>query len=237
MKYLFLIQAFLLGYACSGQEKPTIYCLPGQGSDRHIFDSIRFPEEFEIKFIEYDVPGPEMTMASYALHLSKRIDTSHTFYLIGVSIGGMLCIELSEIIHPEKTIIISSAKNRHELPLQYRFQRHFPLYQLFSERALYYGALIAQPVVEPDRRKNKETFVRMLRSKNPTYLRRTIIMIINWDRESNSKKIYHIHGTMDHTIPLRNVKNPDFIINHGSHMMTLTRADEISNCIAKILKP
>jgi hypothetical protein len=44
----------------------------------------------------------------------------------------------------------------------------------------------------------------------------------------------HIHGTDDHTLPIKNVK-ADYIIEGGSHMMVLTRGEEINQLIIKIL--
>ena len=70
-------------------------------------------------------------MAQYARKLIPKIDTSASFILIGVSLGGMVAAELNEILHPLQTIIISSAKNRHELPKRYKFMRVLPLYKLF----------------------------------------------------------------------------------------------------------
>lgn len=48
-------------------------------------------------------------------------------------------------------------------------------------------------------------------------------MIINWVRTSNNTEIIHIHGDNDYTIPLKNIKHPDYIVKGGSHMMTLTK--------------
>lgn len=59
-------------------------------------------------------------------------------------------------------------------------------------------------------------------------------MIISWDREVNNRKIYHIHGDNDHTLPIKKVK-ADFTVANGSHMMTLTSANEISLIINKLL--
>ena len=92
-----------------------------------------------------------------------------------------------------------------------------------------------QPLVEPDRNKNKATFKKMLGSKNPKYMKRTVGLIINWERETNSKKIYHIHGTNDHTIPMKGLSSSDFVIMGGSHMMTLTSPVEISLALNQIL--
>ncbi|WP_234369128.1 alpha/beta hydrolase [Brumimicrobium mesophilum] len=147
----------------------------------------------------------------------------------------MLSVELSEVLNPEKVVIISSAKNRKELPIRYRFQRAIPLFEIFPARLVYWGAKTLQPIVEPDRNTNEETFKSMLESKDPNYLKRTARMIIRWRRKSNSKEIIHIHGSNDHTIPIRNVKSPNYFIENGSHMMVLTRAKEISSILNKML--
>jgi hypothetical protein len=220
---------------CYSQTKKTIYCFPGQGADKRIFDSLNIDTSFELKVIEYGTPDKHMTLKSFAIELSKQIDTTKEFVLIGVSLGGMICSELSELLNPEKTIIISSAKNRNELPFRYRFQKTIPIYKLFPGCFLLAGAKLLQPIVEPDRKKNKATFKAMLAGKNGKYMKRTINLIIKWDRKNNSKKIYHIHGNKDHTLPLKKIQKPDYIIQNGSHMMTLTRAREISLFLNKIL--
>ncbi len=97
------------------------------------------------------------------------------------------------------------------------------------------GAKILQPLVEPDRNKNKSTFKSMLKDKNPKYLKRTVDLIINWDRKKAHSSIIHIHGDKDKTIPTRNIKNAE-IVKNGSHMMTLTRGEELNEIINEIIK-
>ena len=55
-------------------------------------------------------------------------------------------------------------------------------------------------------------------------------------RVENKKEVYHIHGDKDHTLPIKRIKIPDFIVENGSHMMTLTRGGEIS-CILNSIIP
>ena len=234
-----LILAIGLFFACCVsfcQTKKIIYCFPGQGSDRRIFDSLTIDTSFTIKIIEYETPGKNMSMKMFAKQLAEQIDTTQEFLLLGVSLGGMICTEIAELLMPEKIILISSVKNRNELPYRYQFQKKFPLYKLFPGSFLVAGAKTLQPIVEPDRKKNKNTFKLMLAEKKPLYMKRTIHMLVNWDRATNSKKIYHIHGNNDHTLPLKKIKSPDYIIDNGSHMMTLTRAREISEIINQIVK-
>ncbi len=212
----------------------TIYFIPGQGSDARIFQDLKLDSSYTIKHIKYVLPSKKQTMTEFAKVLSKQIDTNQPFVLIGVSLGGMLASEMSTFISPQKTIIISSAKSRKELPAQYRFQRAIPIYSLVPKRLIKGGARILQPIVEPDRKHNKATFKAMLNDKDPKFLKRTVRMIIRWKRTKAPKDIIHIHGTKDHTIPIRNV-NCDYTVDQGSHMMALTKASKISELLNKIL--
>ncbi len=231
MKQILLLLSLFWITICHGQSKTTVYLFPGQGSDQRLFDSLSFDTSYRVRHITYITPEKGTSLKQYAKLLSNQIDTTQKYILIGVSLGGMICIELSEILNAQKVIILSSAKNRNELPLRYKFQKSIPIYKLLPAKFLLFGAKLLQPIVEPDRNKNKATFKSMLSAKDPKYIKRTIEMIIKWDRKINTKKIIHIHGDNDHTLPIRNV-NCDYTVNHGSHMMTLTRFEEIN----KILK-
>lgn len=236
MKLLLTTTSILIVLASFGQAKPTIYCFPGLGSNRHIFDSLVIDSRYDVRVIEYGTPDRGITLSLFAKQLSTQIDTTREFILIGVSLGGMICVELNEILCPKKTIIISSAKNRNELPARYRFQKAVPIYKVLPGGVLLAGAKILQPIVEPDRNKHRKIFKGMLKEKKAAYMKRTVNMIIDWDRTANSKEIHHIHGTNDHTLPIRKIKFPSHIVNKGSHMMTLTRAKDISNILNSILK-
>ncbi|MCK4919595.1 MAG: alpha/beta hydrolase [Bacteroidales bacterium] len=222
----------LLSLTALGQSLNTIYFLPGQGSDERIFDSLNFDPSFKLEHIKYPTPEKGTNLKQYAKIISTQIDTGENFILVGVSFGGMISSELIEILNPEKVLIISSAKNRTELPFRYKFQKSIPLYKIMPGKVLLFGAKLLQPIVEPDRDYDKETFKSMLGDKDPKYMKRTIDMIITWERMSNSDNIVHIHGDNDHTLPIRKV-NPNYIIPQGSHMMTLTRAEEISQILNK----
>lgn len=222
------------GVLFGNNEKPVIYLIPGQGSDYRVFKNLQIDTTFEIRFINYTIPKEDMSLPEFARELSSQIDTTKSFILIGVSLGGMIATEMSYIINPNKIILISSAKCRNELPKRYKFQRKFPIYNLVSGKTAKKGAKVLQPIVEPDRNNEKETCKRMLEDKDPDFLKRTIKMIMEWDRIDYPRTIIHIHGDNDNTIPIRNVKY-NYLVMDGSHMMVLTRSAEISEIINKIL--
>ena len=216
-------------------QNTTVYCLPGQGADCRLFDSLSLGPAYKIVCLEYGTPEKGFEMADFAHALAVQIDTTAPFVLLGVSLGGMICCEMTEFLHAEKTIIISSASTSQTLPFRYRFQKIIPLYRIVPGWLVLIGAKCLQPIVEPDRNKHKAVFKSMLGQKSPLYMKRTVRMIMRWERHSNSHKIYHIHGTNDHTLPYRKVRKPDYTVSGGSHMMTLTRGAEVSALVRVIL--
>ncbi|MFM2040114.1 MAG: hypothetical protein RLZZ493_703 [Bacteroidota bacterium] len=217
-------------------QTTTIYFFPGQGADRHLFDSLSLIGNYTKKVIEYGTPKKNTTIQAFAMEILPQIDTTEAFILVGVSLGGMICVELDELVHSKKTIIISSAKNVNELPFRYRFQQKIPVYKLVPGKLMLGFAKVLQPIVEPDSKKCKKTFQNMLSKKTGPYMKNTVSMIINWDRTTNSNEIVHIHGTKDHTIPIRNIAEPFIQVENGSHMMTLTNGHVISNLLTSELQ-
>ncbi len=218
-----------------GDQPITIYLFPGQAADERLFAKIDLGSNFRLVHIVYPLPQKGATMKAFAKEISKQIDTSGKYIFIGVSIGGMICSELSEYMKPEKIIVISSAKCRAELPLRYRIQKTIPINKIVPEKLIKLGAIILQPLVEPDRNSAKEIFDSMLRSKSPVYYKRTVNMILNWDKKDYDHAIIHIHGTGDHTLPFRNV-SAHYTIEGGSHVMTLTRGESINKLLLSILQ-
>jgi len=229
--FLFLFVSF---YSISN-ERVTVYFFSGQGSDSRIFSKLVLDSNYHIVNIHMPVPSYNQTIKEYSNLLISQIDTSQNYILIGVSLGGMVCSELADVLKPEKVILISSAKCRNELPSLYKFQKYVPINKIVPRGMVKMGAQILQPIVEPDRKKNKKLFISMLKNKSSHYFKSSSNMVVNWDKETYNPEIIHIHGSKDHTLPIRNV-NADYIIPGGSHMMTLTRGDELNSLLLQILK-
>ncbi len=212
-----------------------VYLFPGQGSDARLFKHLELPPGYDTASISYPIPHKRESLHSYALRFIDEIDQSAPYILMGVSLGGMICTELMDTLAPHKTILISSAKACHELPDRYTFAQKVPLNRVIPKRITKGSARLLQGIVEPDRKYDKETFKDMLKIKDPLYIQRTVDMIIQWNRVTYSPHIIHIHGNSDHTIPIKNVQY-DYLVEEGSHMMMITKAEEINRIIAEILK-
>jgi pimeloyl-ACP methyl ester carboxylesterase len=211
----------------------TIYLLPGLGADHRLFDGLTLPGH-RIVYITLPVPTYRQTMASFAKEISKQIDTSEKFILIGVSLGGMISCELASIVKPHKIILISSAQCNREIPALYKFQGKTGINKLIPGWLVKYSAILLQGVFENDSWKDRKYFRKMILAKPSIYYKRTVDMIVNWDRTESNPHIIHIHGTGDRTLPFSLVK-PHHVIKNGSHMMVYTRAKEVNEILLDVV--
>lgn len=96
----------------------TIYIFSGLGVDQRVFDNIDFGT-LDVVFIDWIPPHINEPIQDYAKRISEKI-TSKNPTLIGLSFGGILCVELSKIIQTKQILLIASAKTKFELPTMYR---------------------------------------------------------------------------------------------------------------------
>ena len=91
-----------------------IYVISGFGADERVFSKLDFGNN-DVHFIQWKIPEKNETIASYAERLREEIDFPNPI-LIGLSFGGMMAIEIAKLIPVEKVILISSIRDRYELP-------------------------------------------------------------------------------------------------------------------------
>lgn len=231
MKNLTIVLFTLLPLFTYSQK--TVYLIPGQGADGRLFQNLSLKHDTTI--LHYIIPEKGETMESYALRMSQQIDTTSPFSIVGVSLGGMIAVEMSKFLNPEEVVIIASAKTRSELPARYRFMKYVPFHKVFGGKFYIKGAKLAQPLFEPVEKEYAAVFQAMLSEKHPDFMKRAVNCIVKWENTEVPDNVYHIHGENDHTLPIKNL-DPTVTIEDGTHMMTLVRAEELSVLINGYLK-
>jgi pimeloyl-ACP methyl ester carboxylesterase len=98
----------------------TIYIISGLGADRRAFSKLVFPPEISVIHLDWIPPAANESLINYARRLGERIDQTAPYYLIGLSFGGMLATEITRIMNPIHTFLISSIATYKELPWYYR---------------------------------------------------------------------------------------------------------------------
>jgi pimeloyl-ACP methyl ester carboxylesterase len=212
----------------------NIYFISGLGVDERVFQRLSLSPKFSIHHIEWIEPLYKEPIKDYAKRLSLSIDQNIPFALVGLSFGGMMAIEINQFKQPVKTIIISSAAIRSELPWFIRVLRFLPVYKFIPFRLLTKPNLLLYRLFGVRKKDERLLMKQILCDTDPLLLKWSIRAIANWTNETIPPNLIHIHGTADKILPINCVK-ADIIIEGGEHFMIYSKADEISAILNGLL--
>lgn len=210
----------------------NIYCLSGLGADERIFSKLDFGDH-HVTYLKWFKPLKSESIAAYARRLADKITLPQPI-LIGISFGGMMCIEVAKLIAVKKVIIISSIKTTHELPLWMKLAGKLKLNKIFPMRSF----KLIEPLedynlgVETPEEKNMVRKYR--RSIDRTYADWAINCVLNWQNKEVPVNVIHLHGEKDRIFKIKKIK-ADHLVKTGGHFMVMNRAAEINKLLAGII--
>jgi hypothetical protein len=213
----------------------NVYCIPGMGVNERLFRNLKLTH-CTIHHIKWESPLKNESLPDYAMRLSKQIDTSQPFVLIGVSFGGMCCVEISKKLKPIKTFIISSSKFHTELPLKITLWKSLPLYRLFKDTFFKNAAMLVKNQFGIFTEEQKNSFRKMLDQAPADYFNGAVDCIVKWKNDIRPENLIHVHGTADRVLPHAKVIGCDYSIKGGTHFMIINKGEEISGIINKELQ-
>lgn len=202
------------------------------GTDSRVFDDFTFNEDLyhtiPVQWTDYhDCSG----LREYAKKLATQIDTTKPFILLGVSMGGMLAMEMSQIVNPDKIILISSAKSQKEIPFKYKIGRVLPLYGLVNDKMLHSIANKKSTYKDIHDTTDQVLYKKMLLNCGADFLKWQMKSICQWKFESNNlPPIFHIHGDKDNILPIRKI-NCNVVIENGTHKMVINYPKKLIDII------
>jgi pimeloyl-ACP methyl ester carboxylesterase len=212
-----------------------IYRLPGMGADCRLYSEIKPIKGFVFVDIEWEFYPDIESLKEYALKVSSKINVSEPFCLMGISMGGMVCSELTDLLNPLKTILISSAKSAQEIPPYLKKLKNLPFDKLITPLSVKKSIPVLPLTLGKIDDDKLAVLKDMVLKSDVRFLQFAAKAITNWKKNSYAKnKIAHIHGTADKVLPVKYINNADLIEN-GSHLMVWSKAQEVNNKIQNIL--
>ena len=211
-----------------------VYFISGLGADARVFENITLPAGFEIRHVHWIEPEIKETLSHYTNRIAEQIDTSQPFILIGMSLGGMIAIELNKIIHPIKTIIISTASSPKGYSGLFHFIRFFQLHKLVPVFLLRIPSSPAYWIFGLQNKKERLLLKSFMKNVTNSYLNWSIDKVINWTNDFKPEKLIHIHGTKDRIFPIKRTE-ADIKVKNGGHFMVHNRENELNSILADIL--
>ncbi|MCZ4222300.1 alpha/beta fold hydrolase [Pedobacter rhodius] len=213
----------------------NVYFISGLGADKRIFSKIKLDNKLNIIHLNWIAFHKNESLKNYAERLSKSIDQSKPFSLVGVSFGGMIAVELAKLLEPKVTIIISSTLLSKHLPFIYRLAGKLGLIKIVPANILKSSNSIIQNYFFGTKLKEeRELLKNIIEDTDAHFLKWAIGSILSWKNNTKPKKLFQIHGTNDKILYTNKVE-PDFSIKGGTHFMVYQKANEISALISKLI--
>ncbi len=211
----------------------NLYVFTGLGADERLFKNLQFAN-YHVIHIKWVTPLKNETFENYASKIAEKIDSSKPIF-IGLSFGGMMAIEVSKFIETEKIILISSAKEKNEIPFYYKWAGFLQLHKLVPIKALVNINIFTNWFFSNRTAAEKRLLSDILHDTDTVFLRWAIDKIVHWQNCFTPNNLIHIHGTADRILPIAFTKNV-IKINGGSHLMIVNNAAEVQLLLNNELK-
>jgi pimeloyl-ACP methyl ester carboxylesterase len=210
-----------------------IYLISGLGADSTVFRNLTFGSETKIHYLDWIPPKPKESLRAYALRLAEAIDYSAPFTIIGLSFGGMLATEIACVLHPQKTILVSSIPTRSELPWHFQLAGRMGINKLIPAIKLKSVPRFISSFFGVESKADALFFQQLLGRTDPYFSKWAIDSILKWDRTESPAGLVRIHGDKDKVLPNSQGK-VDYLIKGGGHFMIYNRADLISRILTEV---
>ncbi len=153
-----------------------------------------------------------------------------------------MAIEIGKLIPGSTVIIVSSIRDRRQMPFWIKASGWSYLYKLVSPRTLRGSVSLfggRAPRLENYflgvETAEDERLCREFRAQaDPNFMSWAIGRIVHWQNDWIPASFYHIHGGKDGMFPLRHVQ-ATHIVPDGGHLMVFNRAEEVSRLLVTIL--
>jgi pimeloyl-ACP methyl ester carboxylesterase len=203
-------------------SKIPVYFMPGLAASIAIFERIQLPvDQFEMVFLEWEIPLEKETLAEYARRMTLKIKHENPV-LIGVSFGGILVQEMANFIAARKVIIISSVKTNLEFPRRMIVAKNTKAYKLVPISLVQNIESLAKFSFGKKVNQRLKLYEKFLSVRDKRYLDWAIEQVILWNRIDIDQNVIHIHGDLDDVFPIKYIKNC-LVVNGGTHIMILNK--------------
>ncbi len=212
-----------------------IYLIPGLGYDCRIFEKLDF-KNHNVEYLQWIEPMVNEAIYDYAQRMcSSILEEKDNVVIVGYSLGGIVAQEIARRKKIEKIILISSLKSREELPFQFKVIAPLKIHKLFTKELCVRTVRFWGKSHGFETKELRDLLKKMVGRQSNKYLQWALKSLSTWNppKETIQPPIFQIHGTDDKTLPIKSIKNPNVIIENGSHIMIYKRHKELNEIIMK----
>ena len=210
-----------------------VYFISGIGADYRYFTHIQLPQGYEARYIHWIPTIKNEPLPDYAFRLTTQIDTHEPFVLIGLSLGGIMAVEIAKRIPSQCTIIISSIPLSSHLPPYFKVAGQLGLGRIIPA-ALLKAATSLKHFLTMKSPANRRLIQSVIWSGDDEFIHWALNAVLEWNNTEIPSPLYHVHGARDEVFPI-SFTQPTHIIPKAGHMFLLSRPEEVNNLLPLLL--
>jgi pimeloyl-ACP methyl ester carboxylesterase len=208
----------------------VFYLIPGLGADERVFQFLRLPGEMRV--LRWLAPQtPAEPLPHYAARLAEAVPRGQPCWLVGVSFGGVLALEIAQLRPLARVVLISSFAHPRELPWLGRVGRVTGLYRLLPPQLLPKLPALASWFFGVKTTRDRQLLTQILRDTDPDFTRWAIARLMQWPGRPNVPTL-RVHGTDDLLLPHGAVYSQYRL--PGGHLIIISQAREISRILTTL---
>lgn len=219
----------------------TIYLIPGLACDRQLFDplfehlnNMTSTNEFNFVVLEHLEPiDIHEELSEYAKRLADHIPDKESI-VIGVSLGGIIGIELSRHRTFKVLITISSVSHYKQVPRSIRVLQFFPIHRVVPSKLSKWCLIHFAKWFKIVQKEYRYIWKRMVDQSTDKHLSWGRHQVIHWRGKYADCPHFRIIGDKDHIFS--NINETDIVIKDGNHAMVMNQAKLIAKNILEVLK-
>jgi pimeloyl-ACP methyl ester carboxylesterase len=210
--------------------------IPGLGADARLFEPQRavLPE---LEVLEWIPARGEESFEAYAARLAERIPRDPPPVLVGVSMGGMIAVQVAERLGARGVVLVSSCTSRRAIniaayPIEW-ISRPLPDRALDRLRR---SRIAGRVIFGQHSPRQREQLMAMLVDTPLPFLRWAGRAILRWRGPGQiTVPIRQIHGKRDRVIVPYRVRADRWIAG-GGHLLNITHPAEVNEFIVDALR-
>jgi pimeloyl-ACP methyl ester carboxylesterase len=204
---------------------PVFYLIPGLGADERVFQFLQL--QGEVHVLPWLVlRTPDETLPQYAARLAAAVPEAQPCWLVGVSFGGLLALEVGRLRPLARLVLISSLGSAAELPVCCGWHGLRASTAWCRRSCCSRVPRLAQWFFGANNGEEYQLLRRILQDTDPEFARWAIAHLLEWDSHGVRPAV-RLHGTHDRLLPA-GAGPVAHRIAGGGHFMIVSHAAEIS---------
>lgn len=207
------------------------YLIPGLGADERVFRALRLPGPATV--LHWLPPqSPTEPLRHYAARLAEVVPLAQPCWLVGVSFGGLLALEVGRLRPLARVVLISSLATTRQLPPLLKLARATGLHRLVPFWLLPRLPRLAQWFFSARNGHEYRLLARILRDTDPSFARWATHQLVHWDSTGVPPAI-RVHGTHDRLLPA-SPASIAYLLRGAGHFLIVSHAAEVSQILAQV---